>query len=44
MLWIEIAAGVVVGYLILKFVVKPLFKIIGIILLVLIVWWMYNGF
>lgn len=44
MTWIEIIALVVVGYFVLKFLVKPLFKVLGVLALVLIAWWLYNGF
>ncbi len=39
----QLAIIVVVGFLILKFIVKPLFKIVGIVALGLLAWWIING-
>ncbi|MEK7613245.1 MAG: hypothetical protein AAB449_03835 [Patescibacteria group bacterium] len=44
MAWWEILALVVIGFLVFKFLVKPIFKIVGIIILALIAWWLYQGF
>jgi hypothetical protein len=43
-MWIEILAIVVVGFLILKFIFKPLFKILALGALFLIAWWFLRGF
>lgn len=44
MSWLTIAVLVVVAFLVLKFFVKPLFKIVGIVVLVVIAWWILKGF
>ncbi|MEI6863780.1 MAG: hypothetical protein WCK46_00195 [Candidatus Adlerbacteria bacterium] len=44
MSWFTIGILVVVGFLVLKFLVKPLFKVVALVALVLIAWWLYKGF
>jgi hypothetical protein len=44
MTWLEIAAFIVIGFIVLKFIVKPLFKVLGFLALVLIAWWFLHGF
>lgn len=44
MSWWEIIGLVAIGFLIFKFVVKPLFKVVGFILLALVGWWLLGGF
>ena len=43
-MWLEILAIVVVGFLILKFIFKPLFKLLAFLALALLAWWLYSGF
>ena len=43
-MWLEILAIVVVGFLVLKFIFKPLFKLLALVALALLAWWMYGGF
>jgi hypothetical protein len=43
MWWIEILAVVVVGFLILKFILKPIFKILAFAALIFIAWWLFNS-
>ncbi|MES2203407.1 MAG: hypothetical protein V4474_03750 [Patescibacteria group bacterium] len=43
MSWLWIIGVVVVGFLILKFLVKPLFKIVAIAALLGIAWWLFHG-
>jgi hypothetical protein len=40
---ISILVVVAVGFLIFKFVVKPLFKLVGFIILALAAWWFIGG-
>lgn len=35
---------VAVGFLVFKFVVKPLFKVVGLVALVLVAWWLWGSF
>ncbi|MBX4192516.1 hypothetical protein KW798_03465 [Candidatus Parcubacteria bacterium] len=44
MSYLTIAAVIVVGYLIFRFIVKPIFKIIGFVALALIAWWVLGSF
>lgn len=44
MTWWEILLVVAVGFVIFKFLVKPIFKLVGFALLALAVWWLYNNF
>jgi hypothetical protein len=44
MSWWEIIALVAIGFLIFKFVVKPLFKVVGFVVLALVGWWLLSGF
>ena len=43
-MWIEVAAVVVVGFLIFKFIFKPIFKIVAFVALALLALWMFGGF
>jgi hypothetical protein len=40
---ISIIVVVAVGFLIFKFVVKPLFKLAGFVILALLAWWLLSG-
>jgi hypothetical protein len=42
-MWLEIAAVLFVGFLIFKFVVKPVFKIVAVVALAFLAWWLFNG-
>jgi len=42
-MWIEILVIVVVGFFILKFIFKPLFKVLALVALALLAWWFFNG-
>lgn len=43
MSWITIAILAAAAFLVLKFLVKPLFKVIALAALVLIAWWFFHG-
>ncbi len=44
MSWLTIGVFIVVGFVVFKFVVKPLFKVAALAALVFIAWWVYYGF
>ncbi len=41
---LEILVIVAIGFLILKFIFKPLFKILAFAALALVAWWLFNNF
>ena len=43
-MWVEILVIAVVGFFILKFIFKPLFKLLALVALGLLAWWFYSGF
>ena len=41
--WWQIIVLVIIGLVIFKFIVKPIFKVAGLILLGFIAWWLIGG-
>jgi hypothetical protein len=44
MFWLVIAVLAGIAFLLFKFIVKPLFKVVGIVILALIAWWIFKSF
>ncbi len=41
---LKVLIVVVVGVLVFKFLVKPLFKVLGLLILAAAAWWFFSGF
>ena len=39
-----IIGAVVIGFLILKFILKPIFKIVALVVLAAVVWWLFHSY
>jgi hypothetical protein len=43
MIWLGLAVAAIVIIVLFKFVVKPLFKVLGLVILALIAWYIFRG-